>query len=218
MECSGSAPSEKSGLTFRSPISAQIGSWSDRTGGAISIAPNTPCRLRIRENHQLFDGKHSWKVSTLFQNLEATQQQVLRHQPCLWGHWLYIAALRLDHGTLLVVATQRDPHAAITDYAHGWGMETLVGMFKSRGFSLEDTHLQDTERLSKLLALLNLALGWAWRSGEWFHQAQPLPIKSHGRRPPSLFRHGLDHLRSIVLNLDCKFEQFLEAVQFLSCT
>ncbi|PSO69623.1 MAG: hypothetical protein BRC40_14985 [Cyanobacteria bacterium QH_8_48_120] len=80
MGCSGSAPSEKSGLTFRSPISAQIGSWSDRTGGAISIAPNTPFRLRIRENHQLFDGKHSWKVSTLFQNLEATQHQVLRHQ------------------------------------------------------------------------------------------------------------------------------------------
>ena len=160
----------------------------------------------------------AWKVSTLFQNLEATQQQVLRHQPCLWGHWLYIAALRLDHGTLLVVATQRDPHAAIADYAHGWEMETLFGIFKSRGFSLEDTHLQDTERLSKLLALLNLALGWALRSGEWLHQAQPLPIKSHGRRPPSLFRHGLDHLRSIVLNLDCKFEQFLEAVQFLSCT
>ncbi|PSP03283.1 MAG: hypothetical protein BRC51_10390 [Cyanobacteria bacterium SW_12_48_29] len=157
-------------------------------------------------------------MSTLFQNLEATQQQVLRHQPCLWGHWLYIAALRLDHGTLLVVATQRDSHAAIADYAHRWGIETLVGMFKSRGFSLEDTHLQDTERLSKLLALLNLALGWAWRSGEWLHQAQPLPIKSHGRRPPSLFRHGLDHLRSIVLNLDCKFEQLLEAVQFLSCT
>ena len=59
MGCSGSAPSEKSGLTFRSLISAQIGSWSDRTGGAISIAPNTPFRLRIRENHQLFDGKHS---------------------------------------------------------------------------------------------------------------------------------------------------------------
>ncbi|PSP10774.1 MAG: hypothetical protein BRC49_09455 [Cyanobacteria bacterium SW_10_48_33] len=75
----------------------------------------------------------AWKVSTLFQNLEATQQQVLRHQPCLWGHWLYIAALRLDHGTLLVVATQRDSHAAIADYAHGWGIETLVGMFKSRG-------------------------------------------------------------------------------------
>ena len=42
--------------------------------------PQTPFRLQIRENHQLFDGKHSWKVSTLFQNLEATQHQVLRHQ------------------------------------------------------------------------------------------------------------------------------------------
>ena len=91
---------------------------------AISIAPNTPFRLRIRENHQLFDGKHSLKVSTLFQNLEATQQQVLRHQRCLWGHWLYIAALRLDHGTLLVVATQRTPTR------RSWPITLMVGKWR----------------------------------------------------------------------------------------
>ena len=64
------------------------------------------------------------------------------------------------------------------------------------GFSLEDTHLQAPERLSLLLALLSLALAWALRSGEWLHQAQPLLIKSHGRRAKSLFRYGVDHLRS----------------------
>jgi len=75
-----------------------------------------------------------------------------------------------------------------------------------------------SQRLSKLLALLSLAIAWALRSGQWLHQAKPLPLKSHGRRAKSLFRYGLDYLRSIVLNLDHKFEQFLEAVQFLSCT
>ena len=35
---------------------------------------------------------------------------------------------------------------------------------------------------------------------------------------PSLFRHRLDHLCSILLHWDHKFEQLLEVVQFLSCT
>ncbi|PSO88231.1 MAG: hypothetical protein BRC43_07365, partial [Cyanobacteria bacterium QS_3_48_167] len=30
--------------------------------------------------HQLFDGKHSWKVSTLFQDLQPTPSQVLTQQ------------------------------------------------------------------------------------------------------------------------------------------
>ena len=98
------------------------------------------------------------------------------------------------------------------------GLRRFLAFSGIRGFSLEDTHLQAPERLSLLLALLSLALAWALRSGEWLHQAQPLLIKSHGRRAKSLFRYGVDHLRSIVLNLDRKFEQFLEVVQFLSYT
>ena len=76
------------------------------------------------------------------------------------------------------------------------GLRRFLAFSGIRGFSLEDTHLQAPERLSLLLALLSLALAWALRSGEWLHQAQPLLIKSHGRRAKSLFRYGVDHLRS----------------------
>ncbi|WVL02070.1 hypothetical protein Dongsha4_07740 [Cyanobacterium sp. Dongsha4] len=34
-------------------------------------------------------------------------------------------------------------------------------MFKTRGFNLESTHFNQQERLSKLLALMSLALCWA---------------------------------------------------------
>ena len=92
------------------------------------MSPSTPFRIRIRESHQLFDGKHSWKVSTLFQDLQPTPSQVLTQQRR--GDGLYLAALRLEDGTLLVVPTQCQPQAAVPDYAHGWGMETLFGMFR----------------------------------------------------------------------------------------
>jgi hypothetical protein len=62
--------------------------------------------------------------------------------------------MRLENGELLVVATQSAPKSAIADYAKRWGIETLFGMFKTCGFCLESTHLNDPERLSKLLALL----------------------------------------------------------------
>ena len=180
--------------------------------------PRTPFRIRIRENPLLSDGRTSRKVSLLFADLQVGQTKILRHKRRLWGHWVYIAALRLADGSLLVVATQTAPKSAISDYAKRWGIETLFGMFNTRGFCLESTHLTDRKRLSKLLALLSLALCWAILVGEWLHQFKPLTIKKHGRKAKSVFRYGLDHLRNIVLNLNEKMSDFEQVLQFLSCT
>jgi len=97
-------------------------------------------------------------------------------------------------------------------------LKLLFGIFKTRGFCLESTHLVDGERLSKLLALLSLALCWAFLAGEWLHSLKPLRIKNHGRKAKTLFRYGLDFLRHIVLNLEQKTDEFLDALQLLSCT
>ncbi len=170
------------------------------------------------ENYKLDDGRRSLKVQTVFSDLQSRKQKVLRHQRKLWGYWLYVAALRLNDGSLLVVATQSAPTPAIANYAKRWGIETLFGIFTPRGFCLESTHLRDSERLSKLLALLTLALCWAMLTGEWLHQIKPLTLKKHGRRAKSMFRYGFDHIRTIVLNLEQKANEFVEILQFLSCT
>ena len=65
--------------------------------------------------------------------------------------------MRLEDGDLLIIATDHAPYTAIADYAKRWGIETLFGCFKSRGFCLESSHLQNSEQLSKLIALLILA-------------------------------------------------------------
>lgn len=180
--------------------------------------PLTPFRIRIRENHNLRQGGRILRVSIVFQNLKPGPLSVLRDKRQLWGQWVYIAALRLEDHSLLVVATQKAPQSAITDYAKRWGIETLFGIFKTRGFCKESTYLVDSERLSKLLALLSLALCWTFLAGEWLHQLKPLSIKKHGRRAKSLFRYGFDYLRNIMLNLEQKMDDFLNALQFLSCT
>lgn len=186
--------------------------------GYLLSDPLTPFRIRIRENHNLRQGGRILKVSVVFQDLKPGQHRVLRDKRQLWGQWVYIAALRLEDQSLLVVATQKAPQSAITDYAKRWSVETLFGIFKTRGFCLESSHLIDSERLSKLLALLSLALCWAFLVGEWLHQLKPLTIKKHGRKAKSLFRYGFDYLRNIMLNLEQKMPEFLDVLHFLSCT
>jgi len=186
--------------------------------GYLLSEPLTPFRIRIRENHTLSDGRRSRTVKRLFADLKVGQTKVLRHKRRLWGHWLSIAALRLADGSLLVVATPSAPKSAISDYAKRWSVETLFGIFKTRGFCLESTHLIHAERLSKLVALLSLALAWAFLTGLWLHHRKPLTIKKHGRRTKSIFRYGFDHLRHILLNAEQKQAEFLQILLFLSCT
>ena len=186
---------------------------------ALLIAePVSRFRIRIRESELLSDGCQWLKTAIVFQDLQPHQSKVLSGKRKLWGHWLYLAGLRLEDGSLLVVATNHKPNTAISDYALRWGIETLFGCLKTRGFCLEATHLTDTERLKKLIALLTLAFCWAHRIGEWVVERQPIKIKKHGRKAKSIFRTGLDHLRQILLNLDSYNEQYVHALSFLSCT
>ena len=47
---------------------------------------------------------------------------------------------------------------------------------------------------------------------------RPIKVKKHGRLAKSIFRYGLDYLRSIVTDLDLKHDEFCHSLQFLSCT
>jgi hypothetical protein len=71
-----------------------------------------------------------------------------------------------------------------------------------------------------LLALLTIALCWAYRTGQWLSQQKPITIKKHGRKAKSIFRCGFDYLRRLLLNLNlAQYEaNFCQTLQFLSCT
>jgi hypothetical protein len=177
-----------------------------------------PFRIRIRESDKLDDGHQSLKAKVVFANLQVGEQVVLSKPRKLWGRWLYVAALRLETGELLIVVTNRQAKRAIADYGKRWSIETLFGCFKSRGFRLESTHLFDYERLSRLIALLTIGLCWAFKTGEWLAQEKPIKVKRHGRKAQSIFRYGLDHLRRIMLNLEERENELLQALHLLSST
>lgn len=175
-------------------------------------------RIRIREKDLLDDGQQKLKAQVLFAHLQPGQRQVLAKPRRLWQCLVFIAAARLDDGTLLIIATSDAPEHAISDYAARWQIETLFGCLKRRGFCLESSHLTQPTCLSKLLALLTLALCWAIRTGQWQVQQTPISLKKHRRKAKSVFRVGFDYLRTLVLNLEQRLPEFQVALQFLSCT
>ena len=141
------------------------------------IEPTICFRLRIRHSDKISDGKKQLRASIVFAHLQPGQTQILSNRRWLWGRKVYVSALRLDDGELLIVVSSDLTTTAISDYGKRWGIETaeggrrqaldlksrepstLFGMFKTRGFCLESTHFNDLERLSKLLALMSLAYG-----------------------------------------------------------
>lgn len=92
---------------------------------------------------------------TIFAKIKPGQTQILSGRRWVWGRSVYVSALRIDDGELLIIVSPDSNQTAISDYAKGWGIETLFGMFKTRGFCLESTHFTDSERLSKLGALMS---------------------------------------------------------------
>jgi len=180
--------------------------------------PMMSFRIRILTTELLDDREHQLSTRIVFSHLQIGQMSLLRKKRTLWGHQVYIGALRLQDNSLLTIIAPNYCHTIINDYAQRWGIETLFGIFKSRGFNLEDTHLIDSERLSRLFALLTIALCWAYRTGQWLSEHKPILIKKHGRKAKSVFRYGFDYLRSIFLNLNESNADFLQSLQFLSCT
>ncbi len=163
------------------------------------LEPDLPFRIRIRATDKIKRGGKTLAAKVVFAHLAIGESQQLKGDCRVWGNQVSVEALRLDDGDLLVVIAPPHTVGLVRDYALRWGIETLFGILKTRGFCLESTHFTDPERLRKLFALLTLALVWSLKK--------------------SLFRLGFDHLRHLILNPSLpNHRDFLHSLQFLSCT
>ena len=52
------------------------------------------------------------------------------------------------------------------EYGGRWGIEAMFSDFKSRGFGVEDTQIQHSDRLARLLLVMALALYIAVSTGQ----------------------------------------------------
>lgn len=75
------------------------------------------------------------------------------------------------------------------DYGLRWGIEAMFSDFKSRGFGIESSRLQRTDRMDRLILVMTLALYWAVSTGMWAAENAALPAEK--KRPTLLPRRWL---------------------------
>lgn len=74
------------------------------------------------------------------------------------------------------IAMSETPTEARTfDYGQRWGIEAMFSDLKTRGFDLEDSQLQRTDRVDRLLLVMALAVHWAVSTGMWAAQNTATP-------------------------------------------
>lgn len=79
---------------------------------------------------------------------------------------------------------------------------------------MENTHLDDLERLRKLFALVAIAFTVCLHIGRWSDQYQKnIEIKNHGYKANSFFRHGLECWRSALRTMTHELDLFIQVIE-----
>ena len=177
-------------------------------------------RMRAHENYRVANGRGkpvpAWR---LFATSGVDRMLVFPSPRRMWDLELYLSGCYLGKGEYLILVAPNYSEKPEEEFKKRWEIETLFGCLKTRGFNLEDTHLTEPERLSKLLALLAIAFCWAHKVGEWRARQEPLKIKKHGYLAKSTFRYGFDCLRRILTNLNhFDLVGWTRVIKLLSCT
>ena len=72
-----------------------------------------------------------------------------------------------DHAEPWIIAMSATPgYLKTLDYSARWAIEPMFSDFKSRGFGVEDTQIQHSDRLARLLLVMALALYIAVSTGQ----------------------------------------------------
>jgi len=168
--------------------------------------------IRIRKNQ--FVSTHG-KEKQAWRLFNTTEPRFLRKPRSLDGLMVYMGGKKLEDGDFLILISNKSIKKGLFLYARRWEIETLFGALKTRGFRFETTHLTIPKRVDGLTAVLALALAWAVKVGDIQTKGgKSIPIKKHGRRAISIFRIGLDTIRTNILN----FKPLNELINVLSCT
>jgi len=178
--------------------------------------------FRIKENMLAYvPGSGMKKVFWLFNSLPLHGALHYRKIVQLGKQWVYLSGTKTinrDGGIeFVIIATYSFDPQTLTKYKDRWQIETMFRALKTSGFNLEDTHLIDLDRISKLLCLLCIAFVWAYLAGIYRHQnIQAIKIKKHGRKAFSFFKYGLIFIAHALLSLI--ITDIIAIVKILSCT
>jgi len=182
-------------------------------------AKEIPYYIRIRKNFKVFlvQKQKYVKAFWLFNTYQINQFVIYPKLVSINGQLVYLSGAKLVKGDYLILISFNKVEKSEEIYKQRWQIETCFKAIKSSGFHMEDTHLQDRNRIEKLLLLVMIAFVWAYKIGIFLDQnIKAIKIKKHTRREISLFKYGLEYIAQVFLN--AKRIDTINIYTFLSCT
>ncbi|PRY95870.1 IS4 family transposase [Marinilabilia salmonicolor] len=195
-------------------------SWLDEL-----IRHKVPFFIRIKENMIVkVPGKGIKKTFWLFNHLRTGQYHHIEGLVYLGKNLVYLSGIKTFNPPatgrvdFVIIAAFNKQDQALIDYKERWQIETMFKAMKSSGFNLEDTHLNNLDRLTTLIAVVAIAFVWAYLAGIDKHEnISPIKVKKHGRRAYSFFKYGLIRIAHAMMNT-LNIEEFKDCIKVLSCT
>ena len=169
------------------PAGARVTLMGDRFYGSPALiawcrAAGWGYRLRCKKDLLVFEDGGETTLGECFargahhlSDIELTEQRVPTN----------IAMLHeAGHPEPWIIALSDPPNAwRAYDYGLRWGIEAMFSDLKTRGFDLEDSQIQRTDRLDRLVLVLSLALYWAVSTGMWDSFENKRPAEKNLARP-----------------------------------
>lgn len=134
----------------------------------------------------------------------------------IWGHLLYVSICHANGAKEpMIVVSKVEFVDPIGLYRRRCEIETLFGCLKSGGFRMEDTHMKAPEKIEKLLFVLAIAFCWSYKIGVIKDAEKTISKKSHGWLSKIFFRLGLELLRSALLSIEHKIDEFYKLLKVI---
>lgn len=156
-------------------------------------------RLRLKGNLCIYQDQGPDKT---LDQLKAEGKKTLERARFRSGMITHVGILHESgHEEPWYIAMDSRPNEYKTrDYGLRWGIENMFSDFKSRGFSLMQTHIRIAERLERLILVLSIALHWAVSLGLSHEKNHQDHAEKRGQKKP------LDPI-SPLLNGVCAFSE-----------
>lgn len=178
--------------------------------------------IRIRNNFKVFlpHKNKEIKASHLFNRFKTNEFVYYNKIVRINGQLCYLSGCKLNNRNakqdFLIIVSFNKPEKAQQCYKKRWQIEMCFKAMKSSGFDIEKTHLQNSQRIEKLILLVMIAFVWCYKIGIYLHKRNPITVKKHGRKAKSIFKHGLNFLANVLLNSENQKDTNIFC--FLSCT
>jgi Transposase DDE domain len=175
--------------------------------------------IRIRHNFKVFipHKNKEVKVFWLFNAYRVNQYIFYPKIVQINGQFCYLSGSKVSGSDYLILISFNKPESSKEYYKQRWQIEMTFKAMKSSGFDIEKTHLQDIDRIEKLILLVMIAFVWCYKVGIHLHQYhKKIIVKKHGRKAISIFKYGLNYIANFLLNSEMKRK--INIFKFLSCT